>query len=86
MMETAPPCGAATRRRGRSSRADGGYRLLVPRVSFLGFFLLEPRGAVRAALGAAFLRAARFSAFRSSVLSILVVFAMGVFSILCGRP
>lgn len=49
-------------------------------MSFLGFFLAEPRGAVRFALGAAFLRAARLIAFRSSVLSILVVFAM-VFSL-----
>jgi len=46
-----------------------------PRASFLTFFLLEPRGVVRLALGAAFLRAARFSFLRSVLSSILVVSA-----------
>jgi hypothetical protein len=36
---------------------------------------MEPRGAVRFALGAAFLRAARFAFLRSSLLKVLV-FAM----------
>jgi len=52
------------------------YRLLWPRTSFLTFFFLEPRGSVRFALGAAFLRAARFSFLRSCVSSIFVVFAI----------
>ena len=52
------------------------YRLLWPRDSFLIFFFLEPRGSVRFALGAAFLRAARFNFLRSCVSSIFVVFAM----------
>src|ERR1039457_158387 len=47
----------------------------MPRASFLTFFLFEPRGSVRFAWGAAFLRAARFSFFRSCVSSILVVSA-----------
>jgi len=55
-------------------RADV-YRLETPRASFLTFFLAEPRGSVRFALGAAFLRAVRFSAFRSFLSSILVVSA-----------
>ena len=46
-----------------------------PRASFLSFFLLEPRGVVRFALGAAFLRAVRFSAFRSFLSSIFFVSA-----------
>jgi hypothetical protein len=50
--------------------------LLVPRTSFLTFFLLDPRGVVRFAFGAAFLRAARFTFLRSSVLSIFLVFAI----------
>ncbi len=58
--------------------------MFVPRISFLGFFLLEPRGAVRLALGVAFLRAARFKALRSSVDSMLVVLAMG--SLFCVFP
>lgn len=51
------------------------YRFDTPRANFLTFFFLEPRGSVRFALGAAFLRAARFSFFRSSLSSILVVSA-----------
>lgn len=51
------------------------YRFDCPRANFLTFFLLEPRGVVRLALGAAFLRAARFSFFRSVLSSILVVSA-----------
>jgi hypothetical protein len=44
----------------------------------LTFFLLEPRGAVRAALGAAFLRAARFTFLRSALSSIDFVFAIHI--------
>jgi len=51
------------------------YRFETPRASFLTFFFAEPRGSVRFALGAAFLRAARFSFFRSCTSSILVVSA-----------
>ena len=43
--------------------------------AFLSFFLLEPRGVVRLALGAAFLRAARFTFLRSNLSSIFLVFA-----------
>ena len=53
----------------------GAYLLETPRASFLTFFLAEPRGSVRFDLGAAFLRAVRFSAFRSFLSSILVVSA-----------
>lgn len=53
------------------------YRLETPRAIFFTFFFFEPRGSVRLALGAAFLRAARFSFFRSCVSSILVVSATG---------
>ena len=52
------------------------YRLLWPRDSFLVFFLLEPRGVVRAALGAAFLRAVRLIFFRSNLSSTFLVFAI----------
>jgi len=51
------------------------YRLDWPRTSFFSFFLLEPRGVVRLALGAAFLRVARLSFLRSCLSSILVVSA-----------
>ena len=51
------------------------YRFDWPRANFLTFFLFEPRGVVRLALGAAFLRAARFTALRSALSSILVVLA-----------
>ena len=51
------------------------YRFDCPRANFLTFFFFYPRGSVRFALGAAFLRAARFSAFRSVLSSILVVSA-----------
>jgi hypothetical protein len=51
------------------------YRFDCPRANFFTFFLFEPRGAVRLALGAAFLRAARFSFFRSSLSFVLVVSA-----------
>ena len=51
------------------------YRFDCPRAIFLTFFFFDPRGSVRFALGAAFLRAARFSFFRSSLSSILVVSA-----------
>ena len=56
-------------------REAGAYRFDCPRTSFLTFFLAEPRGVVRFALGAAFLRAARFSFLRSFLSSILVVSA-----------
>ena len=52
------------------------YRLLCPRDNFLVFFLLEPLGVVRAALGAAFLRAARLIFFRSNLSSMLLVLAI----------
>ena len=51
------------------------YRLETPRAAFLSFFLFSPRGPVRFALGAAFLRAVRFTFLRSSLSSILVVSA-----------
>lgn len=51
------------------------YRLLWPRTIFLTLCFWEPRGVVRLALGAAFLRAVRFSFFRSSLSAILVVLA-----------
>jgi hypothetical protein len=51
------------------------YRFDTPRASFFSFFLFSPRGPVRFALGAAFLRAVRFTFFRSSLSSILVVSA-----------
>jgi len=56
------------------------YRLLVPRVSAFGFFLLEPRGVVRAAFAGAALRAARFTFLRSTVSVMLLVFAILLFS------
>src|SRR5271154_7569232 len=52
------------------------YRLLAPLLAFFSFCLFSPRGPVLGAFGAAFLRAARFSAFRSALSSIFVVFAM----------
>ena len=56
--------------------ADKTHRLRWPLTSFLTFFLFAPRAvpAGRGCLGAAFFRAARFSFFRSSRSSILVVF------------
>ena len=51
------------------------YRFDWPRASFLTFFFFSPRAPVRGALGAAFFRAARFSFFRSSLSSTLVVSA-----------
>lgn len=54
----------------------GNYRLLTPRTSFRTFFLLEPRGVVRFALGVAFFRAARFTFLRSAVSSMDFVFAI----------
>jgi hypothetical protein len=53
----------------------GAYRFDWPRTNFLTFFLLEPRGVVRLALGAAFLRAARFTFLRSILSSIFFVSA-----------
>ncbi len=55
--------------------AAANYRLDWPRANFLTFFFFDPRGSVCLPLGAAFLREARFSFFRSSVSSILVVSA-----------
>ncbi len=64
------------------------YRFDWPRANFLTFFLFEPRGVVRLALGAAFLRAARFTFLRSVLSSILAVFAtctsFGAFSDVSG--
>jgi|HubBroStandDraft_1064217.scaffolds.fasta_scaffold1505311_1 hypothetical protein len=54
---------------------DADYRFDTPRAAFFNFFLLEPRGVVRLAFGSAFLRAARFSFFRSCLSSTLVVSA-----------
>ena len=51
------------------------YRFDTPRANFFTFFFFSPRGVVRSALGAAFLRAARFTFLRSSLSSILVVSA-----------
>jgi hypothetical protein len=51
------------------------YRFDTPRANFLTFFFFSPRGPVRFALGAAFLRAVRFSFLRSSLSSTLVVSA-----------
>ena len=51
------------------------YRFAVPRTIFFTLRLAEPRGTVRFALGAAFLRAVRFTFLRSSLLSDFV-FAM----------
>ena len=63
----------------RPKQAEGWklpfYRFDWPRANFLTFFLFDPRGVVRLALGAAFLRAARFSFLRSSLSSIFVVSA-----------
>ncbi len=60
----------------RRSRFNS-YRFRVwPLDMILTFFFMEPRGTVESlfAFGAAFLRAARFSFLRSSVLSTLEVF------------
>ncbi len=46
-----------------------GYLFAVPRAIFFTLRFWEPRGVVRLAFGAAFLRAARFAFFRSSLLS-----------------
>ena len=45
------------------------YLFAVPRAIFFTLRFWEPRGVVRLALGAAFLRAARFAFLRSSLLS-----------------
>lgn len=50
-------------------------RLDWPRANFFNFFLFAPRGVVRFALGAAFLRAARLTFLRSVLSSIFLVFA-----------
>lgn len=58
------------------------YRFDCPRDAFLIFALFSPRAPVRFALGAAFLRAARFTFLRSSVSVMLFVFAMKCLSYL----
>jgi len=45
------------------------YLFAVPRTIFFILRFAEPRGTVRFALGAAFLRAVRFAVLRSSLLS-----------------
>jgi len=57
------------------SCGTSAYLLETPRAIFFTFFFFSPRAPVRLALGATFLRAARFSFFRSSLSSILVVSA-----------
>ena len=57
--------------RGCSLNASG-YLLLCPRLNFFTFFFADPRAPVRLPLGAAFLRAARFAFFRSSVANFFV--------------
>jgi hypothetical protein len=68
----------------RSCRGEAGlelkaagcsYRFEIPRANFLTFFFCDPRGVVRLALGAAFLRASRFTFLRSSLSVIFVVSA-----------
>ncbi len=54
----------------------------MPRAIFFIFRLVEPRGVVRLALGAAFLRAARFAFLRSSLLSFLVLAMNSLYVIL----
>jgi hypothetical protein len=51
------------------------YRFDTPRTNFFTFFLFDPRGVVRLALGAAFLRAVRFTFLRSALSSIFFVSA-----------
>src|SRR4051812_41855231 len=51
----------------RRRAASGPYRLDVPRASFFTLRFIEPRAAVRLALGAAFLRDARRDFLRSSL-------------------
>ena len=57
------------------SCGTSAYLLETPRAIFFTFFFFSPRAPVRLALGATFFRAARFSFFRSSLSSILVVSA-----------
>ena len=52
------------------------YRLLWPREAFLILALFAPRAPARGPLGAAFLRAARFTFLRSSLSVMLLVFAI----------
>jgi len=63
----------------RADRLDKAYRFDWPRTIFFTFFLAAPRGVVRLAFGAAFLRAVRFSFFRSRRSSILVVSTCNLF-------
>jgi hypothetical protein len=55
------------------------YRLDWPRDAFLILALFSPRAPVRGALGAAFLRAARFTALRSPLSVMDFVFAMNAY-------
>lgn len=63
----------------RQGRKRIDYRFEVPRTSFLTLCFFEPRGYSRFALGAAFLRAARFTFLRSWVSVMLFVFAICIF-------
>ena len=62
------------------------YRFDCPRASFLTFFFSDPRGVVRFALGAAFLRAARLTSLRAALSVIDFVFAIDPFSESVGVP
>ncbi len=66
------------------ARSCRGQRLLCPRASFRTFLLCDPRAVVRFALGTAFLRAARFSFFRSALSSIDFVLAIDSWVPACG--
>jgi hypothetical protein len=65
----------APKRQKATTTEEPLYRFDWPRTSFLTFFLFDPRGVVRLAFGAAFLRATRFSFLRSSLSATLVVSA-----------
>jgi hypothetical protein len=71
LLKSETPPNAAT----PLTRQDA-YRLLWPREAFLTLALFSPRAPVRGPFGAAFLRAARFTFFRSSLSVMLLVFAM----------
>jgi len=51
---------------------NASYRFAVPRTIFFTMRFVDPRGVVRFAFGAAFLRAVRFAFLRSSLLSAFV--------------
>ena len=71
--------GRAWGTRSGSWTGSGPNASIRPRTIFFTFFLAAPRGVVRLALGAAFLRAVRFSFFRSWRSSILVVSTCNLF-------